>query len=168
MPKLTPRQEKIAQYLRANGTLHKGRYAVKSEIAYKCAQFFELAVLQKIGTITYNPEQHCYYINAAPPAAPRESWDTEGIADYMPDVESEANHGHWHPSNAEKAVLARTRYFDARRVADELRASARTHALTMAPGGMRQLQNSVDRFYEAVELEARRGRELFDLLEAAK
>jgi len=168
MTKLTPRQEKIAQYLRANGTLHKGRYAVKSAIAYKCAQFFELTVLQQIGTITYSPEQKCYYINAVAQTPPPEKWHTESIADYMPDVESKENHGHWHPSNAEKAVLARTRYFDARRVADELRASARTHALTMAPGGMRQLQNSVDRFYEAVELEARRGRELFDLLEAAK
>jgi len=164
MPKLTPRQEKIVSYFRENGVLHKGRYAVKSAIAYKCAQFFELTVLQQIGTITYSPEQKCYYINAAPPVAPPEKWHTEVIADYVPDVESQGNHGHWHPSNAEKQRIARTRYFDARCVADELRTLARNNALTMAPGGLRQLQNSVERFYEAVEIESRRGRELFDLL----
>jgi len=182
MVKLTPRQEKIVSYFRENGVLHKGRYAVKSAIAYKCAQFLELTVLQQIGTITCSTDRKYYYVNAAPPVAPRESWDTEGIADYVPDVESQGNHGHWQPVappremfagerfggtkpiSADEERLARTRYFDARQVADDLRASARTQALTMAPGGMRQLQNSVERFYEAVELEARRGRELFDLL----
>jgi len=182
MLKLTERQEKIAAYFRENGTLHNGRYAVKSAIAYKCAQFLELTVLQNIGTITYSPEQKCYYINAAAQTPPREKWDTGGIADYVPDVESKGNHGHWQPVAppdemfagerfggttpiaAYQEQLARTRYFDARQITDELRASARTQALTMAPDGLRQLQNSVDRFYEAVEIEARRGRELFDLL----
>jgi len=148
MVKLTPRQEKIVAYLRENGTLHKGRYAVKSAIAYKCAQFFELTVLQQIGTITYNPEQHCYYINAAPPA----------------EMFSGERFGGTTPITAEKERTARTRYFDARQIADELRASARTQALTMAPHRLKELQGSVDRFYEAVEIEARRARELFDLL----
>lgn len=187
MVKLTERQEQIVTYFRENGVLHKGRYAVKSAIAYKCAQFFELTVLQNIGTITYSPEQKCYYINAAPQTPPREKWHTEGIADYMPDVESEVKHGHWQGSNAappaasaemfavkrfggtkpitaEQERTARTRYFDARQVADELRASARTQALTMAPHRLKELQGSVERFYEAVEIEARRARELFDLL----
>jgi len=149
MPKLTPRQEKIVTYLRENGTLHKGLYAVKSAVAYKYAQFFELTVLQQIGTITYSPEQHCYYINAAAP--PREMFSGKRF-------------GGTKPISADEERLARVRYFDARHVADELRASARTQALTMAPDGLRQLQNSVDRFYEAVEIEARRARELFDLL----
>jgi len=183
MLKLTERQEKIVAYFRANGTLHKGRYAVKSAIAYRYAQFFELTVLQQIGTITYSPERKCYYINAAAQTPSREKWDTEGIADYMPD-ESEVNHGHWQGSNAapsaemftgkrfggttpitaEQERIARTRYMDARQVADELRASARTQALTMAPHRLKELQGSVERFYEAVEIEARRARELFDLL----
>ena len=145
MLKLTERQEKIAAYFRENGTLHNGRYAVKSAIAYKCAQFLELTVLQNIGTITYSPEQKCYYINAAASAEPIHRCGTNADA-------------------AEEERLARVRYFDARHVADELRASARTQALTMAPDGLRQLQNSVDRFYEAVEIEARRARELLDLL----
>jgi len=152
MVKLTPRQEKIVSYFRANGVLHKGRYAVKIEVAYKYAQFFELTVLQNIGTITYSPEQKCYYVNAAPPAASAEMFSGKRFGGTTP------------LRAAEEERLARTRYFDARQVADDLRASTRTQALTMAPGGMRQLQNSVERFYEAVELEARRGRELFDLL----
>jgi len=156
MLKLTERQEKIVAYFRENGTLHKGRYAVKSAIAYKCAQFFELTVLQQIGTITYSPEQKCYYINAAAQTPPREKWDTEMFAG--------KRFGGTKPISADEERLARVRYFDARHVADELRASARTQALTMAPDGLRQLQNSVDRFYEAVEIEARRARELFDLL----
>jgi len=145
MLKLTERQEKIVAYLRAHGTLNKGRYAVKIEVAYKYAQFFELTVLQNIGTITYNQDQACYYVNADPFAGRRFGGTTPLRA-------------------AEEERLARTRYEDARHVADDLRASTRTQALTMAPGGIRQLQNSVERFYEAVELEARRGRELFDLL----
>ena len=148
MAKLTPRQEKIVSYFRENGVLHKGRYAVKSAIAYKCAQFFELTVLQQIGTITYNPEQHCYYINAAPPA---EMFTGERF-------------GGTTPITIEQERIARTRYFDARQVADELRDSARTQALTMAPHRLKELQGSVERFYEAVEIEARRARELFDLL----
>ena len=148
MVKLTPRQEKIVSYFRENGVLHKGRYAVKSAIAYKCAQFFELTVLQQIGTITYNPEQHCYYLRAAPPA---EMFTGERF-------------GGTKPIRAEQERLARTRYMDARQVADELRDSARTQALTMAPHRLKELQGSVERFYEAVEIEARRARELFDLL----
>ena len=148
MIKLTERQEKIVTYLRANGTLHKGRYAVKSAIAYKCAQFFELTVLQQIGTITYSPEQKCYYINAAPPA----------------EMFAGQRFGGTTPITAEQERTARTRYFDARQIADELRASARTQALTMAPHRLKELQGSVERFYEAVEIEARRARELFDLL----
>jgi len=148
MLKLTERQEKIVAYFRENGTLHKGRYAVKSAVAYKCAQFFELTVLQNIGTITYSPEQKCYYINAAPPA---EMFTGERF-------------GGTTPIRAEQERLARTRYFDARQVADELRDSARTQALTMAPHRLKELQGSVERFYEAVEIEARRARELFDLL----
>jgi len=148
MPKLTPRQEKIAQYLRDNGTLHKGRYAVKSEVAHKYAQFFELTVLQQIGTITHSPEQKCYYINAAPPA----------------EMFTGKRFGGTTPITAEQVRKARTRYFDARQVADELRDSARTQALTMAPHRLKELQGSVERFYEAVEIEARRARELFDLL----
>jgi hypothetical protein len=58
MVKLTPRQEKIAQYLqRQRHALLASFHAVKSAIAYKCAQFFELTVLQRIGTITHSPEQ---------------------------------------------------------------------------------------------------------------
>ena len=151
MAKLTPRQEKIVSYFRENGVLHKGRYAVKSAIAYKYAQFFELTVLQKIGTITYNPEQKCYYVNAAPPTPSAEMFSGERF-------------GGTKPIRAEQERLARVRYFGARQVADELEASARTQALTTAPDGLRQLQNSVERFYEAVEIEARRARELFDLL----
>lgn len=152
MVKLTERQEKIVAYLRANGTLHKGRYAVKSTVAYAYAQFHELAVLQRIGTVTYSPEQKHYYINAAPPVAPPD------------EMFAGKRFGGTTPITAEQERLARTRYFDARQVADDLRASARTQALTMAPDGLRQLQNSVERFYEAVEIEARRARELFDLL----
>ena len=151
MPKLTPRQEKIVSYFRANGVLHKGQYAVKSEVAHKYAQFFELTVLQQIGTITYNMERKCYYINAAPPAASAEMFSGERF-------------GGTKPLTIEQERIARTRYFDARQVADELRASARTQALTMAPHRLKELQGSVERFYEAVEIEARRARELFDLL----
>ena len=148
MLKLTERQEKIVAYFRENGTLHKGRYAVKSAVAYKCAQFFELTVLQNIGTVTYSPEQKCYYINAAPPA----------------EMFTGKRFGGTTPITAEQERTARTRYFDARQIADELRASARTQALTMAPHRLKELQGSVERFYEAVEIEARRARELFDLL----
>jgi len=148
MVKLTPRQEKIVQFMRLNGTLHKGRYAVKSAIAYKCAQFFELTVLQQIGTITHSPEQKCYYVNAAPPA----------------EMFAGERFGGTTPITAEQEKTARTLYFNARWVTDLLRADARSQALTMAPDGLRQLQNSVDRLYEAVEIEARRARELFDLL----
>lgn len=182
MVKLTERQEKIVAYLRANGTLHKGRYAVKSTVAYAYAQFHELAVLQRIGTVTYSPEQKHYYINAVAKIPPPEKWDTGGIADYVPDVESQGNHGHWQPVappremfagkrfggttpiTAEQEKTARTLYFNARWVTDLLREEARNNALTMGPGGIPQLQNRVDRFYEAVEIEARRARELFDLL----
>jgi len=148
MVKLSPRQEKIVQFMRLNSTLHKGRYAIKSADAYKYAQFFELTVLQRVGTITYNPEQHCYYINAAPPA----------------EMFSGQRFGGTTPITAEQERTARTRYFDARKIADELRDSARTQALTMAPHRLKELQGSVERFYEAVEIEARRARELFDLL----
>jgi len=148
MVKLTPRQEKIVSYFRANGTLHKGRYAVKSAIAYKCAQFFELTVLQQIGTITYNPEQHCYYINAA---APDEMFAGERF-------------GGTTPITAEQESIARTKYMDARHNADELRALARAKAFITAPNGFQKFQTSVNRFYEAIEIEARCARELFDLL----
>jgi len=151
MVKLSPRQEKIVQYMRLNGTLHKGRYAMKSADAYKYAQFFELTVLQRIGTITCSDDRKVYYINAAAPSTPAETFTGERF-------------GGTTPIAAYQERLARTRYFDARQVTDELRASARTQALTMAPHGLRELQNSVERFYEAVEIESRRARELFDLL----
>jgi len=148
MSKLSPRQEKIVTYLRENGTLHKGRYAVKSEVAHKYAQFFELTVLQQIGTITHSPEQKCYYINAAPPA----------------EMFTGKRFGGTTPITVEKERIARTKYMDARHNADELRALARAKAFIMAPDGFREFQNSVNRFYEAIEIEARSARELFDLL----
>jgi len=151
MTKLTERQEKIVSYLRANGTLYEGRYAVNCAVAYKYAQFFEFTVLLQIGTITYSPDRHCYYINAAAPSTPAETFSGERF-------------GGTTPITAEQERTARVRYFDARQVADELRASARTQALTMAPHRLKELQGSVERFYEAVEIEARRARELFDLL----
>jgi len=151
MVKLTPRQEKIVSYFRANGVLHKGQYAVKSAVAYRYAQFFELTVLQQIGTITYSQERHCYYINAAPPAPSAEMFTGERF-------------GGTTPLTIEQERIARTRYMDARQVADELESRARTQALKTAPDGLRQLQDTVARFYEAVEIEARRARELFDLL----
>jgi len=152
MVKLSPRQQKIVQFMRLNGTLHKGRYAMKSADLYKYAQFFELTVLQKIGTITYSPEQKCYYINAGAPGTPPDEMFTG------------KRFGGTTPITAEQERTARVRYFNARWVTDLLRADARSQALTMAPDGFRKFQNSANCFYEAVELEARYARELFDLL----
>jgi len=151
MVKLNPRQEKIAAHFRANGALHNGRYAVKAAIAYKYAQFFELTLLQQIGTITYNPEQHCYYINATPPAASAETFAGERF-------------GGTTPITIEQAAIARTKYMDARQDADELRALARAKAFITAPNGFQEFQTTVNRFYEAIEIEAHCARELFDLL----
>lgn len=153
--KLSPRQEKIVQYMRLNGTLHNGRYAMKSADAQKYAQFFELTVLQRIGTITYNPEQKYYYVNAAQPtpivAPPDEMFSGERF-------------GGTTPIRADTQRAARTQYIAARRNTNELRAVVQAQAVSMSPQGLKYLQDSVNCFYEAVEIEARRARELFDLL----
>jgi len=152
MVKLSPRQQKIISYLQANGTLHKGRYAVKIKVAYKYAQFFELSVLQQIGTITYSPEQKCYYVNAATGGANRD------------EMFSGERFGGTKPIRAEEECTARTQYMDARHNADELRVEARDKAFITAPNGFQEFQSTVNRFYEAIEIEARCARELFDLL----
>jgi len=151
MVNLSPRQEKIIQFMRLNGTPHKGYYAISAADAYKYAQFFELTVLQRIGTITYSPEQKCYYVNAAPLAASAKTFSGKRF-------------GGTTPITIEQEAIARTKYMDARRDADELRALARAKAFITAPNSFQEFQTTVNHFYEAVEIEAHCARELFDLL----
>ena len=154
MLQLTTRQQKIMEYLRDNRTLHKGRHALKSEVAHKYAQFFELTALAQVGAISRDGDGKWYYLNTssiAPHTTPDEMFTGERF-------------GGTTPITIEQERIARTKYMDARNDADELRALARAKAFIMAPDGFREFQNSVDRFYEAIESEARSARELFDLL----
>ena len=142
------------EYLRDNRTLHKGRHAVKSEVAHKYVQFFELTALAQVGAISRDVDEKWYYLNTssiAPHTTPDEMFTGERF-------------GGTTPITIKQERIVRTKYMNARHNADKLRAEARAKAFVVAPDGFRKFQNSANCFYEAVELEARYARELFDLL----
>jgi len=160
MLQLTTRQQKIMEYLRDNRTLHKGRHAVKSEVAHKYAMFFELTALAQVGAISRDGDGRWYYLNTSSIAPSAEMFSGERFGGTTPITAAPITAA---PITAEQERIARL-YIAARLNADELRAVVQAQALTMSPYGLKYLQDSVNCFYEAVEIEARRARELFDLL----